>query len=96
MEPLFLPGDQKVVAPQGDLSSASRRINWAYFALGIGAVGLGIAALVAGYIAVGSILTLVGLVVAGVVLKVEMSERQMVKRMRNRHPDHDPIKQQGV
>lgn len=82
--PLFSPGDQKVLAPQGDISSASRRADITWLVILWMVALTGIAALCVGHWLAGAILTFTGLVGGAFLFRKLIAERQMVRRMRDR------------
>ena len=89
--PFLSPGDQKVIGQAiTDLSHAThvtpsaRMANRVWFVLMLGLILIGILCSLAVELFSGIIMTVVGVVVAAILVKVEVSERMMVRRMRRR------------
>ena len=83
MKPIFNPGDQKVFRSRGE-PRPPRLAALAYLVLALGGAGLGVVLLVAGQLAGGLVLLGIGLGAAALILKGEISERLMERRMRER------------
>jgi CHASE2 domain-containing sensor protein len=83
-DPLFKPGDQKVFAPDGDISSAARRFDIAWLVLLSIVVLTGVGALCFGWWLPAAVLLIGGGIPVAAILRRILAERAMVRRMRNR------------
>jgi FtsH-binding integral membrane protein len=81
--PIFDPGDQKVIG-QGFPAASSRIANRVYLVLMLGLVLLGVGCLLIGEYASGIVMVAAGAVTAFFLLRAQLSERAMLRRMRRR------------
>ena len=95
--PFFSPGDQKVIgqaitgpAQETRITSSSRTLNRIWLALMSGLTLLGTWCLLAGEWVAGGVLVLVGVVTGAILVKLEISERMMLRRMSKRGKESPP------